>query len=958
MLLAAAGSGVLLVSIDRVPAPWLVAGLGFAAALAIAAVIPREPPAAHVSRSEVLLGALFGAGIALFFRLRYLRAVPIGFGPEPLNFLTFAQTLLDRHFPYVPYAWYAHTFYSYAIAFTMLFVHPPILAFRVASAAVSLVTVAALWFCLRELLGERAAWLGAALLAISDWHLFASRDGLHQFFLPLFQLLFLGGLARGLRTGRVGGFVIAAVSLVLGLHSHWGFYLMLPVTFLILVYIAVWQRELWRRSWKRLALMTALSAVLLVPLVVFYARDTNVFKYVLGAFSPSVTGRPESLGPGLSSKLIGNLRFVLWSLSGNPRARFHAEYAPATDLLVASLAFLGLAVSVRRFRVSLGYAAPVLLLAVNVGGLMSSIAGVFYMIATMAAVYCLAAVGAQAVLDGWEGLGRRTAAVALVLFAAVVGWQGRLNYRRFFDDRIFTHLISPTRMPFYTVFDRVLEASRAGRVYLPRREPSADFEMMAFQLADALPEYRAFGETLPFQTDTIVFPPAPAGVAPGVSVFLPASIFAEKVALPQFRLFYPEIRERAVYPPEPYRRANSVPTAYELEVPGGGAMRYQGLAAAKGAGSDGSREGFFLAPRDGRYEFRFGNQREGTLTLDGVVVSSGSGDAEPGRGVLLERGLHTLKVGAPGVGGDSAIQWRSGTDWKDLASNALQTGGLDPAAFAPYLARSGSQWTMTYRRRLSLAVPPPINEALLAEDGSMAAVNNETVTFFDSAGRQTRVVALPAPGPYRLARLKGRWVIVAGDGRHYQDLQDHLEPLSIPPCPVRDVVSDRDRYWVLCAPGQILEVGHGAAPIDLTEDGKPMPVPPASFARVPGGFLILDTWRAELLFANEEGKLRLERMVPGAFHSSNLASDDEGRISWEPFDELRRIYSPRGELLFAADTTLNLFAGEKDEPLPVGFTHRVRFRGDSAISVDRHSKDKFYVWTRERAPAPGSDSPR
>ena len=86
--------------------------------------------------------------------LERIRAVYHRYGFEPLAFVFYARRLFLEGLPYVPYAWYAHTLYSYAIAAALFVDSNELVAARLASVTISLLTVLA-----REAIARGAASL-------------------------------------------------------------------------------------------------------------------------------------------------------------------------------------------------------------------------------------------------------------------------------------------------------------------------------------------------------------------------------------------------------------------------------------------------------------------------------------------------------------------------------------------------------------------------------------------------------------------------------------------------------------------------------------------------------------------------------------------------------------------------------------------------------------------------------
>ena len=667
----------------------VLAGLAALTAL-LFFVLPSRPEAVPSTGPWLWLGTAAAAALGLSFRLAYLQTVPIGYNFEPLNFVLFADELIERGFPYEPYSWYAHTFYSYVIALFRLGMGSATGAFRAASAAISIATLVALYACLRAFFGARTAWIGVALLGPSHWHLFMSRNGYHQFLLPLFQLLFVLGLVEGCRRRSFRWLALAAVSLVLGLHSHWGFYLMPVYGVVFLVSLAAVDRAQLRASWKPVAAATALTALLLVPLAYFFWHHQLFFDYILRGFSPAAS---ETVT--LGAKVTKNLQYVFRALAGGPPGPGHSgDHTPATHAILSVLLLAGLAVSLRRCRNSPAHASLVLLLGVNVAGIGVMVGNYFYVSATLAAVFGLAAVGLATLGEECERVFPRWGrTLALAGTLAVVGAHAWGSAREILGRRIYTDLSEPHGPPgiIYAVLADARERVATASVYIPEYEPGRDFDEQMFWLRK-LPEYRFFERTHAFHVGRLLFPAADVGDAREVVVYLPPGPFVSNEVLPAYQRLYPHLEHEAPPPPAPYR---SEPFVARIRIPRADVAAYHGLTPGAPAGGTTTLAGFLQAPGDGRYIVRASRSPAPRLLVHGVAVSIPDG----GEGDLwLESGLHPVRVLARGGADVSSLEWlRPGTaDWVSLAPYLLNPASVEPDFFTPYLASPGRAAAFAY----------------------------------------------------------------------------------------------------------------------------------------------------------------------------------------------------------------------------------------------------------------------
>ena len=852
-----------------------------------------DPGLNHRSTTAwTLAGIIAAAAIGVFFRLHHLWAVPPGYNFEPLNFLSFANRLVEEGFPYIPYSWYAHTFYSYLIAGFMLVVDDPLSAFRVASVAISLLTLLALYGCGASLFDRRTACMALALLGASYWHLFTARNGYHQQLLPLFQLLFLLGFIDGVRTLRWRGFLIAAFSMVLGLHAYWGFYLMPLFWAQMMIYLFLFQRDVLKRSVGPMSVATGITVVGIIPLGLFLVERTNVFQHVLSAFSPSVSATPDLL-----AKILKNVGFVLWSLSGHPEANRFAEYAPTIDPLTAALALLGLCISLRWFTKSIPHAAIVLLLATNVAGLAVTIGNYFYIVATLAPVFLLAAVGLGSIVQEWSKLGRYATVVVFLVLLGSIGWMVHRNHQEFFGKRIFRELAVPQNPPGsgYLLLEKLSELVDKRAVFLSRHEPGRDFDDQLYELAKRIPNYGFVAESRPFNSPVILFPADQLESADGVEVFVPNVPVVGSEILPRFRRLYPNLTISSILAPGPYRQRYSEPIAIQISIPRGDVVRFHGLAkSAPGTGTGSAYSGFLFASQSGRY--RFTAPPEGVLE----IWIHGRPLLSQDDGFLLEAGLHPIRVLAEEGSGMATLTWQFGDrPWQPLSGFLLNPGGLDEGVFSSHLASLGKVSDFYYSQRPSVPISSTLLDVAIAEEGSFFTVDREQLLAVSAEGVRGSGVSLPGPRDFRIERSGDTLTVVDPAGSFWHAVGSSLQEAPSIRCQVADQTVEKDRVIVLCRDSRLLaSSGEDPAPQGLTgADGKPL-LWPTRLVGSRRGYHIIDAGAGQLLRYSEDGRLLGNRHLKNLYWDSDLAVDPDGNLYVRRWPGEIRTYSPEGELLF------------------------------------------------------------
>ena len=244
----------------------------------------------------------------------------------------------------------AHYLYLVAGSFKLFGVSTQ--AIRAVNVAFGLATVVAGYWVGRELFGRRLGLVLAFFLAVSSWSVTLSRFGMNSTSsTPLFTLLTVAFLLRGLRTGRLFEFALSGLWLGLGLCFYTSFRLFVPVIGLFLVYAALWQW--WRtrrppslRFWLGVGLLGLVALLVVAPVVWYAYRHSDIFwARVQDTFI--FAGKTEAeRWPALWNNIVAHVLMFNWR--GDPNGRHNLPGAPMLDTFTAALMVLGLAYSVRR----------------------------------------------------------------------------------------------------------------------------------------------------------------------------------------------------------------------------------------------------------------------------------------------------------------------------------------------------------------------------------------------------------------------------------------------------------------------------------------------------------------------------------------------------------------------------------------------------------------------------------
>ena len=244
-------------------------------------------------------------------------------------------------------------FFYWAAAWMKL-IGPSVFAMRLAAALIGLLTVAATYRAVAEMLEPRVAsqlncdaaergrpivaLLAALFIATSFWHIVMSRLGFRSISEPLLQALALAALFRGLRLNRYRWFVVAGALIGLTLYTYLAARLFPVAIALIGLYFSLFDRG---RRLDRLTqfLVTAASALIVfAPLGVYFAQRPDAFLTRIQQVAP----RGDQAGALLDNLLRAS---GLFFVAGDPYIRFNVPGRPLFPFLLGGLFVIGLIVA-------------------------------------------------------------------------------------------------------------------------------------------------------------------------------------------------------------------------------------------------------------------------------------------------------------------------------------------------------------------------------------------------------------------------------------------------------------------------------------------------------------------------------------------------------------------------------------------------------------------------------------
>lgn len=288
--------------------------------------------------------------IAALLRLPLLDRVPNGFfldeASRGYDALSLIRTGADQYG--VRWPLFAEGLDDYTPTLFTLLVIPSVAtlglnetAVRLPAPLVGIATVVTTFLAGRVLLGSAAGLVGAALVAISPWHILPSRTGAEWVLLPLFTTLGVWLLLRGRTHGP--SLLLAGLTLGIGLYSYAFARLLIPL--LVVGFVALSWREL-VRHWRWALAAAVLLLILAAPL--FQFGFTSAGQARLQAVIPLDRYKGLALVPYAIGNFVSYFgpAFLIWGREPTDHHRLDG-FGPILPLMVPLVAF-GLLVAIRR----------------------------------------------------------------------------------------------------------------------------------------------------------------------------------------------------------------------------------------------------------------------------------------------------------------------------------------------------------------------------------------------------------------------------------------------------------------------------------------------------------------------------------------------------------------------------------------------------------------------------------
>lgn len=228
-------------------------------------------------------------------------------------------------------------------------------AMRVTAALFGVAGVAAVYLLAGEMRRREPSlpvafpFLAATSLALLRWHIHFSRIGIEPIIVPVLWAGSAWLLLRGWRTGSWLSFLGAGVLLAATLYTYQGAWVIPVLAALLVVHLAISDRQRLAARWPGLLAAAALSVLLILPLVAVFWHEPNLL--LLRPSQIAAVGQDgDPAGSSLASNLWNTLRMFGPGQTGDLDPRRNLPGEPALNLWQVVPFYLGLALALWRIK--------------------------------------------------------------------------------------------------------------------------------------------------------------------------------------------------------------------------------------------------------------------------------------------------------------------------------------------------------------------------------------------------------------------------------------------------------------------------------------------------------------------------------------------------------------------------------------------------------------------------------
>lgn len=683
----------------ELPAWWLYIGsvllmLLFAFLLDVGAFPVQQDSQSGKRWSGLQIGAmLLIVAVAIFMRQWRFDELPFGvWYDEAENGLQALRILNDEGFyPLFVGSIHAPAHYLYLIAVLFHYIDVSVQSIRLVSVLMGLATVWAAYLVGRELFGRSLGLAAAFVVAVARWNVNFSRIGMYNASTPLFELLTIAFLLRGIRRGRYLDYAVAGLCLGLGFCFYAAFQLFIAATLFYLLLTSILQRGFVRRTWSGILIMICTALFVIAP-VLLYAytnpdvyfertKDTSIFadKTPVGDLPVWIEENCAQLDTPWADRcrrvprLLENVRkhLLMFNFRGDPNGRHNLPGEPMLDNLLAALLVLGVGLALVRFWRPQALLLLIWLFAMLMGGVLSlgfEAPQSLRAIGTQPVAYLLALVPLHALWIAWRNSGGiRFPQYYYVPLVLLLLWIGYDNFYTYFyrqaNDFASWNAFSTPETITANLLQQMEEETEAYVISYFHGHPTINFlatnrhPYKRVETTDHLPLAWPAGKSVALITNAdsrSLYEEAkhyyPTGSfeefrAPddGPAVVYYAYLTETDIAAVQGLTARYFDNEEWLGSPVVERRENVLQSAWPETAP---------IAAPFSA----EWEGVLNTRHYGAYQFSLQSPGYAELYISESIVVSGTGELSSA--IVLAQGIHSLRVRATSGEGPVSLAWR------------------------------------------------------------------------------------------------------------------------------------------------------------------------------------------------------------------------------------------------------------------------------------------------------------
>ena len=331
---------------------WLVGAVGRGSPRAATAL--RTWPDSTWNRWLEVVAFILIFALAIFLRTYRIHSIPPGIYVDETNGALDALYILEgRDDSPFGMGWYGTpNAFLYFMAGIFKVLGANWMSLKLVSLIAAILTVPAVYLLGRLMFGPLAGLSAMLLMAVSRWHLSISRWGWNETAPPLFQVLAMFFLIRGLRDRRALDYALSGFLTGLSVYTYLSARLAAAT---LLLYILYWLltdpnglRSSLRRSWLGLAILVVATIVAVAPIAVTYVTDSFTFNNRVSEISVFRDVREQGSLEPLTQNIGDILKF--FHQTGDLQGKHNLPGEPMTDPITGLLFAIGVAYAIIGWR--------------------------------------------------------------------------------------------------------------------------------------------------------------------------------------------------------------------------------------------------------------------------------------------------------------------------------------------------------------------------------------------------------------------------------------------------------------------------------------------------------------------------------------------------------------------------------------------------------------------------------